>query len=323
MPRLLERRPELVLAAVTTLWASTFIVTKDIVRTNAPLFYLTLRFSVGAAVLLALVPRALRPSRKTLRDGIVLGAGQAFGLALQVFGQVYTTATKSSFVSSLSTALTPLLALALYRERPSGAQATGVLLATFGLLLLTYPTDGAEWNRGDLFSVACAAVYAGVIVETARRARGSDVGALTALQTVTAAICFGLAFLAAHGAAAVLPPERWPVLLRVEARPLAIGGKLLAQISYMALVCTAGTFSAQTWAMSRMSAAHAAVVFALEPVFATGMAIAVEGASEWPGRRGAVGAGLVLAGVLAAEIRRRNRGQRAQTEGARAALRRR
>jgi drug/metabolite transporter (DMT)-like permease len=56
--------------------------------------------------------------------------------------------------------------------------------------------------------------------------------------------------------------------------------------------------------MARMSATHAAVVFALEPVFATALAIAVEGGSEWPGSRGAAGAALVLAGVLASEMKR-------------------
>jgi drug/metabolite transporter (DMT)-like permease len=56
--------------------------------------------------------------------------------------------------------------------------------------------------------------------------------------------------------------------------------------------------------MRRMSATHAAIVFALEPVFATGLAIAVEGGSEWPGPRGAAGALLIFVGVVASELRR-------------------
>jgi drug/metabolite transporter (DMT)-like permease len=307
MANVVERRPELLLGAVTLVWSSTFIITKDIVRDTAPLFYLTLRFTLGAALLLALFPRALRPSRKLATDGLLLGAGQALGLALQVFGQVFTTASKSAFVTAFATALTPLLALGLYRERPSRAQWLGVVLATSGLVLLTYPSAQTSWNVGDLFTVVCAFVYAGVIVETARRAQGADVGVLVVLQTAAAALCFGLAFVVAHGAAWAIEPARWPALLRIEARPLGFDGKFVAELSYMALVCTAGTFLAQTWAMARMSATHAAVVFALEPVFATGMAIAVEGSSEWPGPRGAAGAGLVVGGVLASEMRRLSR----------------
>jgi drug/metabolite transporter (DMT)-like permease len=70
------------------------------------------------------------------------------------------------------------------------------------------------------------------------------------------------------------------------------------------VVCTAVTFAAQTWALARMNATHAAVVFALEPVFASALALALVGAAEWPGNRGAAGAALVMAALAVSEIRR-------------------
>ena len=304
MAGLAERRPELVLAGVTLLWGSTFIITKDVIRSAPPIGYLAIRFSVASIILFLITPRALRPSRKLLRDGLLLGLGQGLGLALQVTGQLYTTASKSAFVTSLATVLTPFIALTFYRERPTRAQALGVLLATAGLLLLTYPTEGAEWSRGDLITLACAGVYGVVIVETVRRARGADVAVLATLQTASAAALFVVGAAALHGFAWAMPSARAGSLVALEGHPFALSGKLFAEVSYMALVCTVGTFLAQTWAMARMSATHSAVVFALEPVFATGMAIAVEGSTEWPGPRGATGAALVLAGVLASELRR-------------------
>ena len=48
----------------------------------------------------------------------------------------------------------------------------------------------------------------------------------------------------------------------------------------MSPIGTVGAVLARGWAMARMSATHAAVVFALEPLFATGLAIAVEGDAE-------------------------------------------
>jgi drug/metabolite transporter (DMT)-like permease len=147
-------------------------------------------------------------------------------------------------------------------------------------------------------------VYALVIVETARRVRGADAFAFAAVQTTAAALCFAAACLAARAALALWPQNALPDVLALEARRLVFDGKLVAQLTYMALVCTVGTFFAQTWAMGRMAATHAAVVFALEPVFATGLAIAIEGSSEWPGARGATGATMVLCGVIAAELGR-------------------
>jgi drug/metabolite transporter (DMT)-like permease len=74
---------------------------------------------------------------------------------------------------------------------------------------------------------------------------------------------------------------------------------------YMAIACTVVTFGLQTWAMARMSATHAAIVFALEPVFATVMAIGWDGSAEWPGARGATGAAIVMIAVTVSEVPRR------------------
>jgi hypothetical protein len=46
-------------------------------------------------------------------------------------------------------------------------------------------------------------------------------------------------------------------------------------------------------------------VFALEPVFATMMAIGWEGSAEWPGGRGAAGMCLVMLAVAVSELPRR------------------
>ena len=300
-----ERRPEALLALVTLVWGSTFIITKDVVRSLAPLTYLSFRFGLGAVLLLALFPRSLRAPAVTWRDGALLGLGQGVGLLLQVFGQVYTTASKSAFLTALSTALTPLLGFLLYRDRPRAQQLAGVVLASVGLVLLTFPVGDAAWNRGDLYALACAFVYAWVIVETPRRAQRSEVGALTTVQTATAAALFITAMFAADVLRGALPDALQPHLLRLSARPFAPDARMWIQILYMSVVCTVGTFLAQTWTLRRMAATHAAVVFALEPVFATGLAIAVEGSTEWPGSRGAAGAALIVGALLVSEIRTR------------------
>ena len=81
---------------------------------------------------------------------MVLGVLNSLGLVLQVIGQVFTTASKSAFITSLNTPLVPLVALRVYRTRPSKPQLVAVVLATLGLMLLTYPAGGARWNAGDL-----------------------------------------------------------------------------------------------------------------------------------------------------------------------------
>lgn len=297
-------KPELVLTGVTVLWGSTFIVTKDIVRDAPPMLYLVLRFGLAALVMAALYGRDVR-RRRLVVDGAVLGVLNSLGLVLQVLGQVYTTASKSAFITSLNTPLVPLVSFLVYGARPSRPQLAAVALASVGLVLLTYPTGGARWNVGDLYTVGCAAFYAFTIVQIARRSPGHDARALTVVQLVAAALTFVMAMAVMQLLLHALPPARVPELARLEARPLVTTPRLAVELLYMAIVCTVVTFAGQTWAMARMSATHAAIVFALEPVFATIMAVGWEGSAEWPGARGAVGACIVMLAVVVSEIPRR------------------
>jgi drug/metabolite transporter (DMT)-like permease len=298
-------KPELVLVGVTVLWASTFVVTKDFLRELPPLQFSLARFGIGSAVMLALYWRKFPASRRAMRDGIVLGLLNSSGLLLQLFGQAYTTASKSAFVTSLNTPLTPLIGLLLYGTRPSKTQQVAVVIATVGVMLLTWPNAGARWNLGDLLTVGCAVLYGLTIVQIARRTPGQDAVLLTVIQVVTAAALFAVCLGIARALLAWLPPASVPELLRLEQRPFVLGTRGAVELGYMALVCTVVTFTGQTWAMARMSATHAAVIFSLEPVFATVMAlcVATDASAEWPGARGATGAALVTLGVMVSEIR--------------------
>src|SRR5262249_31816359 len=148
-----------------------------------------------------------------------------------------------------------------------------------------------------------AILYAMTIVQIARRTPGHDAVLLTVIQVITAAMVFATALLLARALLLWLPPASVPEVLRLELRPFVLTTRSTLELAYMALICTVVTFTGQTWSMARMSATHAAVIFALEPVFATIMALAVGGAAEWPGARGATGAALVMAAVLVSEIR--------------------
>jgi drug/metabolite transporter (DMT)-like permease len=298
-------KPEVILVGVTILWGSTFAITKSIVHEAPPLVYLCFRFGVAAAVMALVYFRKVPRSRRAFTDGAILGLLNSAGLVLQVFGQGYTTASKSAFITSLNTPLVPLVVFLFYKGRPTRPQLWAVAIATVGLFLMTWPGWGARWNRGDLLTVGCAVWYAFTIVEIARRTPHHDALGLTIVQLTVAALFFCLLTVGAHALIAVLPSL--PEALRLEARPLFVDGRLLAEGLYMALVCTVVTFVGQTWAMARMTATHAAVVFALEPVFATAIAIGYGGSGEWPGARGGIGALLVLVAVAVSEIGRRSR----------------
>jgi len=66
------------------------------------------------------------------------------------------------------------------------------------------------------------------------------------------------------------------------------------------LFATAVAFSLQLWAQQYTTPSHAAILFTLEPVFAVITSYLVLG--ERLGLRSVAGAGMVLVGILAAEL---------------------
>jgi drug/metabolite transporter (DMT)-like permease len=296
-------RPEAVLLFVTLLWGSTFVVTKDVVAGAPPMAYLAVRFGLATVLMTAIwLARRSSVSRASLRDGLVLGLLNAAGMAFQVVGQVYTTASKSAFITSLNTPLTPVMAFMLYRERPTRPQLLGVLVASLGLMLLTWPTEGGRANLGDLTTLGCSLAYATYIVEGTRRMGRHDARLMTLLQLAVGALAFA-ALMAVFrlGLSHLSPP---PAVLLPEARPLVLSPRLVAQILYLGIGCGVVAVLLQTSVMGRLSATTAAIIFALEPVFASAFALVVDGRAEWPGSRGAAGAVGVLCAVAVSQWRR-------------------
>jgi drug/metabolite transporter (DMT)-like permease len=137
-----------------------------------------------------------------------------------------------------------------------------------------------------------------IIAFMAESAPRHDVRWFATAQIAFAAVGVGLARLAA-----------WPFLGRggavfvAESRPLARTWAFLAAVLWMAVVATVVTFVVQTWAQARMTSTHAAILFALEPVFTAAFAALVLG--ERMSGRDWGGAALVLLGILVSELPRR------------------
>jgi drug/metabolite transporter (DMT)-like permease len=236
------------------------------------------------------------------RAGATLGLLMSLGFAGQTIGQVYTTPSKSAFITGLTTPLVPFVALGLLRVRPTLENMIGVALASIGGVLILIPWN-ASVNGGDVLTLFCTLLFAAHITLLSSYARRFDVRSLTVLQITSAATVFVFVWLGFKGCAVFLADHPLPQIVAREAVPLIWTGRVLWQIGFLALVATVATFLLWTWGQSRVSATHAAIIFSLEPVFATAFAVAVRGGKEWMGGRAAVGAGLIFAGIIVSELR--------------------
>ena len=294
------------LGLTTLIWGSTFFMAKDILTEWPPIAYLVFRFGLAGVLLAATFPRLLKNSGwAEWRAGALLGLLVGGGFALQAAGQIYTTASKSAFVTGLTTPLVPFLAYALLRARPTWGNMCGVALASLGGALILAPPEGAglKVNVGDLLTLAATILFATHITLLSIFARRHDVRRMAVLQIVAAAAIFALLWGAFQGAAKIFGLAALPAFAARETVSLAWGAGVAWQLLYLAVVGTVVAFLLWTWGQSRTTPTRAAIIFSLEPVFATAFAVAVLGPGEWLGPRGFAGAGLVFAGIIVSEMR--------------------
>jgi drug/metabolite transporter (DMT)-like permease len=307
------------LVLTTLIWGSTFFMAKDILMVWPPIGYMFVRFFAAAVLLALMFPRRFVQARgKEWRAGATLGLLMAVGFGLQAAGQVYTTASKSAFITGLTTPLVPFVAYLILRAKPAVENLIGVVFATLGGLMILAPqgADGSV-NTGDLLTLGSTVLFAAHITLMSVYARRYDVRQLTVLQVTSTAVLFTAAWAGLHvweSFAGALPGA-----FARETAPLVWSGRVVWPLLYLATVATIGSFLAWTWGQARTSATHAAVIFSLEPVFATAFAVAFIGTSEWMGGRGWLGAALIFTGIIISEIHWSKRRERKAEEKARAA----
>jgi drug/metabolite transporter (DMT)-like permease len=269
------------------IWGATFVLVKNALADISTLLFLALRFSL-AMVALGLI-FASRPTwRAALRRGPVAGgviAGCCLfgGYFLQTEGLKYTTPGKSGFLTGLYIILVPVLSAVVLRKFPQRMEVVGVALGGAGMALMTFTGDALHINFGDALTLACAVLYAIHILLLSHYSQRMSVERLTFLQIATCA---------------VLATAATPVFENVYFRPSAA---VWLAVSVTAFLATALAFTLMTWAQSFTTATRAAVIYSLEPVFALGTSVLV-GAEE-VGARALAGAGCILAGILAVELK--------------------
>ncbi|MGH9903688.1 MAG: DMT family transporter, partial [Pyrinomonadaceae bacterium] len=227
------------LVVTTLIWGSTFVIAKDILDYWPPIAYLSFRLTLAALVLAAVFPKHLfGAGRGEWAAGAVLGLLIGCGFAGQAVGQVYTTPSKSAFVTGLTTPLVPFVAFALLRVRPSVENMIGVTLASVGGALILAPGGRGGVNVGDLITLGCTALFATHITLVSVYARRYETRRLTVLQIAAAACVVLGAWLAARLCVEVFGAEALPPVVAREAAPLVWSARVVWQLVYLAIVAT-------------------------------------------------------------------------------------
>ena len=282
MPAARSRTELLALAALlamTAAWGSTFFLIKDIVTRVPVSDLLAVRFAIASLALFLITGRQLRMSRVTIRRGVLLGVIYGLAQLLQTAGLAQTSASVSGFITGLYVVATPLLSAVILRTRIPPATWLAVGLATVGLGVLSL--NGFSVGYGELLTLASAVIYAGHIVALGRFSTPDTALSLSLAQLITITVVCGLAALPGGITLPATATDWWIVI-------------------YLAVIAGAMTMVLQTWAQARIDATRAAVIMAMEPVFAAFFAVLLGGESLTS--RMLLGGALVLTAMLIVEL---------------------
>jgi drug/metabolite transporter (DMT)-like permease len=277
-----SRAADLALVLNTVIWGTTFVVVKQALNDCSVLLFLALRFSIAGIALAVVFGRGLEFSRRGVAGGILAGLFLIGGYILQTAGLLWTTASKSGFLTGLNVVLVPLLSAIVYRSVPGWREWTGALLALAGMALMTLENLQFAMNRGDSLTVACAVAFAFHPLVIARFA-GSGTKVISLVQIATGAIL------------------AWALVPLLEQPFVRWTPQLIGALAVTGLLATALVFTLQTWAQQYTTPTRVALIFAMEPVIAAATGVAVAGdrlaVHAW------LGAALILAAILLVELK--------------------
>ena len=213
---------------------------------------LTARYGIALAFLLLVFGRRIWRGLKVCspRDWLLPslcmgGAYVANNIALEL-----TADTSVAFLRSLSTVMTPLLALAFYRRKFGKKHIPVQLLVLVGLYLLCGLGGLSGFGLGEVFSLLSALLLAGALIFGEHALDRVDPVTLTTLQTAASALMALLCALAfdqgIHLGAAT--PSVWMSIL------------------YLALFCTVAGYLLQNAALGVLSSRTVALLQCFCPV---------------------------------------------------------
>jgi drug/metabolite transporter (DMT)-like permease len=247
----LSTKANLYLLLITVIWGATFpIIRNALVHVNPSLF-VAVRFAIAALFMLPIIWKSLKNTSGTLLlQSFLFGLSNGVGYITQTIGLQTTSSSRAAFITGFSVVLVPFMAPFFRLGRIQPTDILYSLICLTGLYFLT----GAQFaliTRGDIWLFMCAIAFAIQISYMQKLSvKISDYRLLTFYQllfTVPMAFAFSV-------------NSNYQTLLYPS---------VIFALLFCAYVATMLVYLIQTKYQQFTTAPKAALIFALEPVFAS------------------------------------------------------
>ncbi len=276
----------------TLIWGTAFLFQKTGSEHYGPFALTCYRNILAGFFLMGVVfvrDRFIRTERSPRREYV---GGSLSGLALfcamsaQQLGIEHTTPGISAFLTANYILLVPVFSWVIGRGRPGWTVWAGVALAVAGTYLISATgADGFCIGRGELWTIACAVLFATQIMVVDSFASRCDVIRFSMVQTFVAGIC----------AAPFM-------LLPSEASRLTLGHFKAGWFSlfYVGVMSSGIAYTLQNLGQARCNASVAAILMSFEAVVGAVSGWLALGDAFTPAQ--VAGCALVFSAVLASQF---------------------
>ena len=280
--------PVLALFLATFFWGSSFITVSSTLNYTNPLTLMLLRFSIGTLFVALMLRRGItRIPLSTWKAGAVCGVLIYAGYCANAIGLMTIESSMSGFLTALYVPLTPFLIWVVYGKTPAPGAFIGAMMAFVGLIFLANPfTLTFSNNAGEWVTILSAFLSAAEIIVVGKYAPGTQARQLAFTQL------FSVAVISAVGLGIA-------TLSGIPLRETTFNSTVWSGAVWLAVI-VAFVQVLLSWAQRYVPAGRAAVIFAMESVFA---AILGWFAGENLGITGLFGGLMIVSGILLGEMR--------------------
>jgi drug/metabolite transporter (DMT)-like permease len=244
-----QLKADLSLIAVTVVWGASFPIMSIAFKSVPPYSFIAIRYILSALILGAVFMKKFKNfNKEMLKPGILIGLALGIGCILQAVGLIYTTPSKSGFITGLNVIFVPIFIAFLYKKLPDFKTNVGVVLSVLGLALMSI-SGGMGINIGDFLTLLSAVAFAAQIILVDKFSRNSDLAILTTIEFLTVGLLSTVPAVIVEG-------------FSMDLNLFAVGA-----IIFTALFCTIFAYGLQNVAQAYTTPTHTAIIFLAESVF--------------------------------------------------------
>jgi drug/metabolite transporter (DMT)-like permease len=275
----------------TIIWGSQYIIIKEGISQIPPLLFQAIRHGIAFLGFIPVWGRLKNLNKITFVGALISAIVFFFLLTFLTYGLGFTTSNKGAFLASLYVVFTPFVGYLLLKTPLKKFQLAAVFVAMIGMGIMIFGNANSSDlelapNIGDFLVLIAAIFNAFQIVLIEKYVKQVDIFLFVMAQMLMISVFM-------FGASTIIGEQFMPS---------SFTPSILWILFYIGIMATTVTLIIQTWAQKYIDATRAAILYALEPVFAILFGVMLGG--EVITLAFLIGSSLMLIGILWSSIKK-------------------